>query len=160
MSFESEYRGNLENIEDSLESAVSRHRATRIKSFLDYILPVALLSLTFVIVFSIAVQLTEQVRVYVSYLNWAVILYFASRLIVELRLSDNRERFIQNHWFDFALVIPAFSFLKQIKILELVSEFDLLEQENALISAKFFREAVIATEVTRITRIVKRSIGL
>jgi hypothetical protein len=160
VSLESEYRKDVEKLGESMEKVVSRHRASRIKAFLDQILPIALLSLTFVLIFSLAVPVTDQMAVYVNYINWAVVIYFASRLTVELRLSDHRERFVQNHLLDFLLVIPAFSVLKQVKLLEMIAEFELFEEENALISATFFKDAGIAAQATRITRIVKRSIGL
>lgn len=160
MSLEEEYRKDVEKLGSSLEEVVSRHRATQLKVFLDHILPIALLSFTFVLVFSLAVPVTERMAVYINYLNWAVVIYFASRLTVELRLSDHRERFVQNHWLDFLLVIPAFSVLKQVKLVEMVAEVELFEEENAFISATFFKDAGIAAQATKITRMVKRSIGL
>jgi hypothetical protein len=160
VSLESEYRKDVEKIGESMESVVSRHKASKLKSFLDQILPIALLSLTFVLIFSLAMPVTDKMAVYINYLNWAVVFYFASRLTVELRLSDHREKFVQNHLLDFLLVIPAFSVLKQVKLVEMIAEIELFEEENAMISATFFKEAGIAAQATKITRIVKRSIGL
>lgn len=160
MSLEAEYKKDVERIGESMEKVVSRHRASQIKSFLDHILPIALLSLTFVLIFSLAIPVTDQMAVYVNYINWAVVIYFASRLSVELRLSNHREQFLQNHILDFILVIPAFSVLKQVQLIEAIAEFELFEEENAMISATFFKEAGIAAQVTKITRMVKRSIGL
>jgi hypothetical protein len=160
VSLEQEYRKDVEKLGESMEDVVSRHRASQIKSFLDHILPIALLSLTFVLIFSLAVPVTDQMAVYINYLNWGVVLYFASRLAVELRLSDHREQFVQNHFLDFLLVIPAFSVLKQVQLVEAIAEFELFEEENAMISATFFKEAGIAAQATKITRMLKRSIGL
>ena len=160
MSLEEKYRKDVEKIGESMEKVISRHKASRLKSFLDQILPIALLSLTFVLIFSLAVPVTDKMAVYINYLNWAVVFYFAARLSVELRLSDHREQFVHNHWLDFLLVVPAFSVLKQVKLVEMIAEVELFEEENAFISATFFKEAGIAAQVTKITRMVKRSIGL
>ncbi|PSG99349.1 MAG: hypothetical protein BRC29_04450 [Nanohaloarchaea archaeon SW_7_43_1] len=160
MSLEEKYRKDVERIGESMEKVISRHKASKLKNFLDQILPIALLSLTFVLIFTLAVPVTDKMAVYINYLNWAVVLYFATRLSVELRLSDHREQFVHNHWLDFLLVVPAFSVLKQVKLVEMITEIGLFEEESAFISATFFKEAGIAARATKITRMVKRSIGL
>lgn len=158
VSLEEEYRKDVERVGQSLEKVISRRKASRFKKILDSILPVALLSLTFVVLFGFFVPVTETMKVYISYLNWAVILYFAARLAVELRLSKHREQFVQNHLLDFLLVIPAFSVLREVKLLSALGEIDLLDEEAAM-SVAFTKEASLAGQMTRITRIVKRSIG-
>lgn len=158
MDLNEEYRKDVERVGESLEKVISRRNAFRIKSLLDQILPIALLSLTFVLLFGWFVPVTETMAAYISYLNWAVIAYFAVRLAVELRLSTHREQFVQNHLLDFLLVIPAFSLLREAKLLQVIGELDLFGEE-AVMSAAFMKEASIAGQMTRITRIVKKSAG-
>lgn len=158
MSLEDECRKDVERVGESLEKVISRRKASRFKKLLDIILPIALLSLTFVILFSFIVPLTQQIQVYIQYLNWAVIIYFAARLAVELRLSSQRGEFVQNHLLDFLLIVPAFSLLREAKLLQGLREIDLFNEEAAM-SAAFMKDASLATQMTRITRIVKRSLG-
>lgn len=156
MGLTEEYKQNVKEIESSVEGVVSRKDASRMKTVLDQILPFALLSLTFVVVFGFFIPIPDKAAVYINYLNWILIAYFASRLAVEFRLSKHRERFVQNHILDFLLVIPAFSVIKEIKVLDLFAEMELFDEET-MISAAFVKEAGIATQVSRITRIIKRS---
>lgn len=159
VNLEEEYHKEVERVGKSLEEVISRRKASRAKSLLDSILPIALLSLTFVILFGFFVPVTETMEVYITYLNWSVIAYFTVRLTVELRLSKHRERFVQNHLLDFLLVIPAFSVLQEMKLLRVLGEANLFEEQTAM-SAAFIKEASIAGRMTRITRIIKRSVGI
>lgn len=159
VDLDEEYRKEVERVGESLEKVISRKKAFQVKSLLDWILPIALLSLTFVLLFSLFIPVTDKMAIYVNYLNWGVIIYFAARLAIELRLSTHRERFVQNHLLDFLLVIPAFSVLKQVKLLEVFEELELFEEET-MVTAAFMKEASLAGQMTRITRIIKRSIGL
>jgi len=156
MGLTEEYKEDIKDIESSVEGVVSRKDASRMKTFLDQILPFALLSLTFVVLFGFFIPIPDKAAIYINYLNWALIAYFASRLAVEFRLSKHRERFVQNHILDFLLVIPAFSVIKEIKVLDVFAEMELFDEET-MISAAFVKEAGIATQVSRITRIIKRS---
>ncbi len=156
MGLTEDYKEDIREIESSVEGVISRKDASRMKSFLDQILPFALLSLTFVIFFGFFIPVPDKAAVYINYLNWILVFYFAARLAVEFRLSKHRETFVQNHILDFLLIIPAFSVLKQLKVLDLFAEMELFEEET-VISAAFMKEAGIATQVSRITRIIKKS---
>lgn len=156
MGLTKEYKEDIRELESSVEEVISRKNASRMKTVLDQILPFALLSLTFVVFFGFFIPVPDKAAVYINYLNWILVAYFASRLAVEFRLSKHRETFVQNHILDFLLVIPAFSVLKELKLLDLLAEVELFEGET-MMSAAFMKEAGIATQVSRITRIIKRS---
>lgn len=55
--------------------------------------------------------MTSQVK---SFLEIAIISYFAFELIIKYVLSDNFKSFIKNYWIDIILLIPFFKSLKII----------------------------------------------
>ncbi|MFB6209070.1 MAG: hypothetical protein ABEJ56_02925 [Candidatus Nanohaloarchaea archaeon] len=158
MNLSEEYRKEVERIGEATEQLISKKKAFRLKAFLDQILPVALLSLTFVVLFGLFVPVTEKLRIYITYLNWGVIVYFAARLAIEFRLSSHRDTFFRTHWLDFLLVVPAVSVLREVRTFGALSDLGLFDEE-ALVSAAFLKELGVSAQLTKISRIVKKSIG-
>lgn len=162
MSLQEEYRDQVQKIEDSMDAVIPRREASRLKRLLDSLLPLALISLTSVIAVHFFIGVNARTATVVNYLNWAVIFYFAARLVVEFRLSKKRDEFLQNHWVDALLVVPAFSLVREVKLFKLLEEAEFLSLESETItgSAIAVREIGVAGKLSRIVRIVKRSIGL
>lgn len=161
MGLTEEYKEDIEELEASIEETlVPRKEAFRAKKLLDLLLPVALISLAFVLLIGLGVSVSPTVATVINYLNWAVIGYFAARLIVGFRLAKSNKKFFKNHWLDFALVVPAFSLLKEVRLLQFVQELEIFSIEGETIagSAVASRNAGVLAKVTRIVRIGKRSI--
>ena len=161
MGLTKEYREEVEDIERSVESVISRHQASRVKKILDKVLPLALLGVLFLIMTAFVIPVSQRMATWINYLNWAVIVYFAARLAVEFRLATSSNEFVHEHWLDFMLVVPAFSVLREVKVAKLLEELEILsiDTETVIGSAALSRLG-IAGQITRIIRIVKRSFGL
>ena len=161
MGLKNQYREDIERLEASIEETLMPRRlAHRFKPLLDHLLPIAVLALFFVILLGFYVPVNQQAAALINYLNWGVIIYFTARLGVAFRLRDTKESFVEEHWVDFMMIFPAFSLLKEIKIVQALEEFELFHEEGMLLgSAAALRNVGLATQLTRITRIVKRSIG-
>ena len=155
-----EYRDRVKSVEDSVEEVVTRRRASRAKHVLDGFLPLALLSLILVFFIGFGVSVSEGMATTINYLNWAVILYFAARLAVGLRLANSKEQYFRNHWMDFVLVVPAFSLLREVKLFQAVAELEMfnIEAETVAGSALLSRTAGVAAKISRIVRILWRSL--
>jgi len=157
----SEYREEVEELESSLEKRLMpRGKASRAKKILDRLLPFALLSLAFVFLIGFGIPVGEKVALVIKYLNWALVLYFAARLVVGFRLAKSNRKFFRQHWLDFALVIPAFSLLKEVKALRLLEEFGVIKISEDTVAGSVFasRNAGVFTKITRIVRILKKSL--
>ena len=160
MSLKAEYRDKVEDVESAVEDVVSRQRASRAKHVLDGFLPLALLSLTLVFFTAFGVSVSREFATVINYLNWVVIAYFAARLGVGLRLASSKEQYFKNHWMDFVLVVPAFSLLREVKLFQIVAELEIfnIEAETLAGSAFLSRSAGVAAKISRIIRILWRSI--
>lgn len=162
MGLTKEYRNQIEELETSVEETlVPEEKAFKAKKWLDKLLPLALISLSFIILIGMGVSVSPQVAVLINYLNWAVIVYFAARLIVGFRLATSNRKFFRTHWMDFALVIPAFSLLREVKMLNFLGDLEVLsvQSEGAAESSEIAsRNAGIFAQSARIIRIAKRSI--
>jgi hypothetical protein len=161
MGLTEEYREDVEELEESLEQKlVSRNNAFKAKKWLDRLLPVALISLSFVILIGMGISVNSTIAQLIAYLNWSVIAYFGARLIIGFRLAKSHRKFFKNHWLDFVLVIPAFSLLKEVKILRFAKDLEILSVESETVagSAMASRNAGVFAKVTRIIRIGKKSV--
>lgn len=161
MGITSEYRERVEELESSMEKKfMPRGKASRAKNILDKLLPFALLSLAFIFMIGLGIPVSEKVARSVNYLNWSVIAYFVARLFVSFRLSRSNKQFFRQHWLDFALVVPAFSLLKEVKALQMFKELEFLSLEEDMVagSAVASRNMGVFAKVTRIVRILRRSI--
>ncbi len=161
MGITSEYREDVEELESSVEEKVlPRNRASRLKSMLDSLLPFALLSLAFVFLIGLGVPVGERTALMINYLNWGVIAYFASRLVISFRLSRSNKEFFREHWLDFALVIPAFTLLREVRAVLVLDEIGFLSFEEDMVAGSAFasRNMGVFTKLTRIVRVVKKSL--
>ncbi|MFB6191668.1 MAG: hypothetical protein ABEJ07_04025 [Candidatus Nanohaloarchaea archaeon] len=154
------YRDEVEEIGSSLESHLSRSQAYRMKTALDSVMPVVLLLVGFVLVFEFFLSITPAMARWITWANWALILYFATRLAVAYRLSTNHDRFIQQHWLDILLVVPVFSVMQEARVAKLVPALDDLPvfRRGVLYAFQGGTAAENAAKLTRITRIIKKSV--
>ncbi|MFB6189999.1 MAG: hypothetical protein ABEJ91_00305 [Candidatus Nanohaloarchaea archaeon] len=154
------YRDEVEEIESSLESHLSRNRAYRLKMLLDRVMPMVLLLIGFIVVFEFFLNVTAAMERWITWANWALIFYFATRLGVAYRLSTNHERFVHRHWLDILLVVPAFSLLQEVRLARIAPALDDLPvfERGILRSFQASSQAENAAKLTRITRIIKRSV--
>ncbi|MFB6215418.1 MAG: hypothetical protein ABEJ72_00380 [Candidatus Aenigmatarchaeota archaeon] len=160
MGLTEDYAERVQEVERSVEEVFSREDASRLKKFLDSILPFAVLSLAFVLLVGFVIPVNYEMVRYINYVNWFVIVYFAARLGVGLRLASSKKHFMEQHWLDFALVIPAFSLLQELRMLEMMEEFEFMNVEGGKVlgSVVATQTLGVATKLTRITRVVKKSI--
>lgn len=161
MGLTQEYREKIEELESSVEETlVPRKKAFKAKKWLDRLLPVALIALSFIIFMGVGVSVSPTVANAINYLNWAVIAYFAARLLIGFRLAQSNRKFFKNHWMDFVLVIPAFSLLKEVQLFQMLDEIELFSIQGETIagSAVATRNLGVFAKSARIIRIAKKSI--
>lgn len=161
MGLTEEYREDIEELESSIEETlVPEKKAFQAKKWLDRFLPVALIGLSFVIFIGMGVSVSPTVANLINYLNWAVVCYFAARLIVGFRLAQSNRKFFRNHWMDFALVVPAFSLLREVRLFKFLEGLEILSINGETVagSAVASRNAGIFAKVARIVRIGEKSI--
>lgn len=155
-----EYREDVEEVGASIESQLSRSQAYRIKSSLDRVMPAVILLIGFVLVFEFLLSVTPAMQQWITWANWVLVAYFATRLAISYRLSTNHDKFIHRHWLDILLVVPAFSLLQEVKLARLAPALDDLPvfERGILHSVQASSEAENAAKLTRITRIIKKSV--
>jgi len=161
MGLTEEYREEIEELENSIEETlVPKKKAFQAKKWLDRLLPLALIVLSFVIFIGMGVSVSPTAATLINYLNWAVVGYFAARLVIGFRLAQSNKKFFRNHWMDFALVVPAFSLLKEVRLLKFLEELEIFSINGETIagSAVASRNAGVFAKVARIVRIGKKSI--
>ena len=161
MGLTEEYREDVEDLETSIEEAlISEKRAFKAKKWLDRLLPLALISLAFIFLIGIGVSLNPAVAKAINYLNWIVIIYFGARLLVGFRLAQSNKKFFRSHWMDFVLVVPAFSLLREVKILQFITDLEIFSIKGEAVagSAVASNNAGIFAKIARIVRIGKKSI--
>jgi hypothetical protein len=115
-----------------------------------------LLLLLAVVVLTFFVDIGTSAARIINYLNWLLVFYFALRLGAAFRLASSDRKFLKQHWFDALLVIPAFSLLKEVRALTVLEE---TATEKTAISAAATRNVGIAGKLTKIIRIIKRSLS-
>ncbi|MFB6189946.1 MAG: hypothetical protein ABEJ91_00010 [Candidatus Nanohaloarchaea archaeon] len=155
-----DYREDLEQLGASIESQISRSQAYRIKSSLDRVMPVVLLLIGFVLVFEFFLSVTPAMQQWITWANWTLIAYYATRLVVSYRLSTNHDKFIHRHWLDILLVVPVFSLMQEVRLARLAPALDDLPvfERGILYSLNAGKNAETAAKMTRITRILKKSV--
>lgn len=137
----------------------SDKRFAAIKQRLDSALPFMLLLLTLLIVFQFAFPVTEQFQHYLVFANWGVMAYFAARLVVDYRLSGDEEGFWRSHWMEVLMVIPMFSIMQEARLAKVAEESVIAsEAGEGILATSAFRNSQAAARITRILRIIKRSI--
>jgi hypothetical protein len=162
MGITAEYRDQVENVQSSMENKIAGQDALSIKSALDDILPFVILLLAFSVMFSFVVPVSNNLSVWITRANYLVIVYFAARLAVEFKLSNSNHQFVHDHWLDMLMVIPAFSILQEAKFVrladDLFEEYELLSSSE-MMTGSAFRSTGVAARMTKISKIVKRSIS-
>lgn len=143
--------------EEELEEVVPRSYAARFKILLDKLLPYSLMLLFSLIVLSILGGVGSRTAAVINYLNWTLVGYFALRMVLAFRLAKNDSEFLKQHWFDALLVVPAFTLVQEFKAFTLLESS--VQEEEALTGMAVTRNAGIASQITRIVKIIKRSLS-
>lgn len=160
MGLTDDYRDAVEDAQSKMESSFTRNHASRMKKSLDDVLPIMFVLLGCIIVFSFFVPVSPQMAMWVTYANYLVIVYFVARLIVEYRLAMSNEPFFRNHWLDLVMVIPAFSILEEVKLVSMLDEMVGFGFLPEAVTGAAARATGVSARITKIFRMVKRSIGL
>ncbi|MFB6144956.1 MAG: hypothetical protein ABEJ99_00445 [Candidatus Nanohaloarchaea archaeon] len=158
MGLNEDYADKVNDVEDSIDSVFTREDASRMKSLLDNILPFAVLSLFFVLLVGYVIPVNYAMVQYINYVNWFVMIYFAARLAVGFRLARSKNVFLEQHWLDFALVIPAFSLLQQFQMLQVFEESEVMGIGGGeLLGSVAITQIGTAAKLTRVTRVLKKT---
>lgn len=160
MGLTQEYREQIEEVEHSMESHFSSENALSLKKSLDDVLPFIFMLLAFIVLFGFVVPVNQRVEIWINRANYVVLAYFGARLVVEYKLSNPGDHFLRQHWLDFLMVIPAFSILQEVRLLGVLQETRLAAYapEFATGSA-YLRGTTTATKMTKISRVIKRSLS-
>ncbi|MFB6159312.1 MAG: hypothetical protein ABEJ95_06695 [Candidatus Nanohalobium sp.] len=156
MSWKSDAVRWVKSVEEDAESFVPRRYAARVKMFLDRFLPYALLLMGSLFVLHFAVDVGSSMAGFISFLNWVMVFYFVLRLAMGFRLAESDSGFLRQHWFDALLVLPAFALVRELRFLSWVEGFSAEEAAGT----EAARDAGLASQITRIIRIAKRSLSL
>ncbi|MFB6100464.1 MAG: hypothetical protein ABEK16_04280 [Candidatus Nanohalobium sp.] len=158
MTWQEDVADRVKEAEEEVEGFLPRKYAAELKIFLDRFLPYALILLGSLLTLNFLVEIGSRAANMINILNWALISYFSLRLAMAFRLAESDTAFLKQHWFDALLVIPAFTLLQEFRALIALEEIGIGEEEAAagLIAS---RNAGLAAQITRIIRIVKRSLS-
>ena len=156
MSWRKEVESRVKDVEESVESVIPRTYAAKSKLFLDRFMPFALILLGSLLTLNYLVPVTERVGTYITYGNWLLMSYFVIRLAAAFRLAESDKKFLKQHWFDALLVIPAFTLVQEIKGIKIIGEATTAEEG---ILSTSLTNLPLATQLSRIIRIIKRSIS-
>ena len=154
MGLKEEYGEKVSEVEESVQLITSRKSASRLKAFLDSLLPFALILMSFIVLFQFF-SLGASAEKYIGYFNWIVVFFFAARLGIGLRLAKSNRKFVENHWLDALMVIPALTIAKELRMSSILGEEVLGEQ--ATTGLVLTRNLDLSAKMTRIVRIIKRS---
>ena len=157
MGLRDSYQEKVSEVEESVRTVTSRKSANRVKKLLDSFLPLALILLGFTIAFQFA-GVSTQIQAVITYFNWAIVVFFGSRLLIGLRLAHSSRKFVSDHWFDFLLVVPALSILQELKFGSAAAE--LAAEEEATTGLALTQSTGLAAKMTRGLRLIKRSLKL
>lgn len=157
MSWQEKVAERAKKKEEELERVVPRSYAARFKIFLDRFLPYSLMLLFSLIALSILGGVNSRTAAVINYLNWTLVGYFALRLALAFRLAKKDTEFLKQHWFDALLVVPAFTLVQEFRAFTIFE--DSVQAEEALSGMAVTRNAGIASQITRIVRIIKRSLS-
>lgn len=160
MGLTQEYRKDVEHVQEAVTTKVSAGDALSLKKSLDNVLPFIFLLLGFIILFGFIVPVNQKVEIWINWANYTVLSYFAVRLAVEYKLSGPNDHFLKEHWMDILMVIPAFSLVQEAKFFQLFEESLLARfSPEVAASSASFRSTTVAAKLTRISRMIKRSVG-
>lgn len=166
MGLTQDYREDVESVKDSMDKKIMGEDALSLKKSLDDVLPFIFLLLGFSILFGFVLPVNHTLAVYVTWANYVVIAYFAVRLVVEFRLSNSSDSFFKDHWLDMLMVIPAVSIIQEARLfrfiggLQFLDDIGLAARNSKLLTGSATLEGTgIAARLTKIARMIKRSIG-
>ncbi|QKQ98054.1 hypothetical protein GKQ38_00755 [Candidatus Nanohaloarchaea archaeon] len=154
MGLNDEYGEKVRNVEESVSLITSKKSASRLKSVLDYFLPLALILMAFVVFFQFF-SLGSTAEAYINYFNWIVIVFFAARLGIGFRLAKSNTKFVEDHWLDILMVIPALSIAEELEMGGVLEQE--IAGEKATAGLAIIRNLDLSAKMTRITRMIKRS---
>jgi hypothetical protein len=156
MSWQEEVADRVKGVEEETKQFLPRKYAAEFKLFLDRFLPYALILLLSMIVLNFLGNITDQTSRAIRYLNWLLICYFSLRLAMAFRLAESDREFLRQHWFDALIIIPAFTLVQEIKALAIFEEAESGEATAGIMTTQ---NAGIAAQITKIVKIIKRSIS-
>jgi len=125
---------------------------------LNNLLPLVLVTLAAAGAFQFVFSPEGRASRFVGYLFYAGSAFFLARLVVEYRASEDMEEFLRSHWLDFLLVVPAFSAVKELRLIKVVQELSV--GEELFLGVSSVRSFGPATRVAKLARMVKRSLDL
>ena len=149
------FRDDLKEVEENVESVFPRGYAAKLKVLLDRFMPFALILLGSLLAVNFLGPVRPEVGSLIAYANWSLIVFFSLRLAMAFRLAESDKKFLKQHWFDAFLVIPAFTLVKEFKAVSLFEETEL----GRFFAGAYFSNLSIAAQITRIVRIVKRTLS-
>lgn len=155
MGIREEYEEDVRKVEESLSFLVSKKTVIRLKGFLDYLLPFALILMSFVVLFQFF-SLGPVFERYVNYFNWFVIVFFAARLGIGFRLANSNRKFVEDHWLDALMVIPALTIAEELELGGVLESQ--VVGEHATAGLAILQNLDISAKLTRITRLIKRTL--
>ena len=148
-------KGKVLEIEEDIENFIPESQRARLKILMDQFMPVALILLGSLITFHYFVPVNQSVSQAITYVNYGLIFFFTLRLGLGFSLADSHQKFLRQHWFDALLVIPTVSLLNEVRFL---SFLEAEAEEQALFGFVFTRSTVMASQITRILKIIWRTI--
>jgi hypothetical protein len=157
VSWQEDVAERVKQAEENVEGFLPRSYAAHTKRLLDKFLPYSMILLGSLITLNFIVEVGQSAAQIINYINWILIGYFSLRLALAFRLAKSDTEFLKKHWFDALLVLPAFTLLQEARALAAVGLG--IEEESAVVGALASRNAGLASQITRIIRIIKRSIS-
>ena len=148
-------KGKVLEIEEDIENFIPKSQRARLKVFMDQFMPVALMLLGSLITFHFFMPVNETLSQAITYLNYGLIFFFTLRLGLGFSLADSHQKFLRQHWFDAFLVIPTISLLNEVRLLSFI---EAEAEEQAFFGFLFTRSTVMASQITRILKIIWRTI--
>ncbi|MFP4230127.1 MAG: hypothetical protein ACLFRK_03220 [Candidatus Nanohaloarchaea archaeon] len=142
-------------VEERVENVIPENQRARLKVLMDQLMPVALMLLGSLITFHYFVSVSQQLSQAITVLNYVLIGFFTLRLGLGFSLADSHRTFLRQHWFDALLVIPTVSLLNEARFLTLL---EAETEEQAVIGFLFTRSTVLAGQITRIFKIIWRTV--
>ncbi len=160
MGITGEHREDVEEVQESLERKVMGESFLDVKSALDNVLPFMLLLLGFIILFNFLLPVTPRMEQWIVYGNWVVLIYFAIRVGVEFKLASSDREFVRQHWLDLLMLVPVFSLFREVRMARALEQVGLLSaSEDIMTGSATFRSTGLAARLTKISRMIKRSVG-
>lgn len=150
-------KSDIQKIESQVEALVPKGQRSRLKIFLDQFMPYMLILLGSMITFTFFVTPGEKVSRLVNLINVLVVLFFAGRFLLALSLANSHKKFLQDHWFDAVLVLPAVALLREIQLLAML---EAETEERAVMGTLFARTTTISGQIAKMYGRARRTLRL